>query len=467
VSEPIGRFCIAFDQPTLYWDCTWTRIDSYPNLVTSYQIDRGRQYELDRTDTGRATVTIADPDGILDPTNPSGPYYGQIEPLLQAALAHWDPTSDQWWTRFRGFIEDYDYVFDPSQRVSRLQITLVDLFEILSAIEMVPGPTGAAVFGDDPATVAPDSVGQIVFANESMQHRIEGVLGDAHIPNHYWVVFTGNVELATSVHSPGESVMDVIAEACDGEWPGVSNCFCDRFGRLAVHGRRAKFFPFETHASADPGTWDWHHWQAGDGFAIEHGSGIAQLREFAFNRGLSKVINQALATPAYKLNTDGTLQIAVEDEDIQGNVVIDTTSQDQYGIRAWSAQNLTTLRGTLDDSDSITETKRFATFYTTNYSQPRNRITNIAFRTMNPNQPHAGACWALMSQVDISDLIDITVNSPGDSDGGFFDESYFVEGVHEQVNPLNLNYDDITVSLDLSPQAYFNDTSMFPDESGG
>jgi hypothetical protein len=42
---PDGRFLIAFDDDTRNW-CRWTRIDAYPNLLTSYQIDRGRQHEL-------------------------------------------------------------------------------------------------------------------------------------------------------------------------------------------------------------------------------------------------------------------------------------------------------------------------------------------------------------------------------------------------------------------------------------
>ena len=73
MADPVGRFNIAFDDPTLTWEPTWTRLDNTDNLVTSYTIDRGRQYELDTTDTGRATVEITDTDGILDPTNPPAP----------------------------------------------------------------------------------------------------------------------------------------------------------------------------------------------------------------------------------------------------------------------------------------------------------------------------------------------------------------------------------------------------------
>jgi hypothetical protein len=469
VADPVGRVNVAFGQSSLLYDCVWTRLDDSPNLVTSYTIDRGRQYELDRTDTGRATVQIADRDGILDPTNPDGPYYGEIEPLLQIALGRYNPVTDEWVTRFRGFIEEMDYTFDPSQQVNMLQISCVDLFEILSAIQMTPGPDGAPVFGGDPAIIAPDSVGQIVFANESMQLRIQGVLGQAGIDPDWFVVFTGNVEMATSTYAPTENIMTVIQEATDAEFPAVSNAYCEgRTGRLAVHGRLAKFDPAGTAASAGDAAWDWHHWHAGDGAAVAGGSGVAHIREFAFNRGLAKVINQAYCTPAYEINTDG---YQIPAREIAWVRTDNSTSQDQYGIRAWSAESLLTLRGWeggtfVSGSTSVDEVGRFTAFYGHNYAQPKNRVTTCGFRTVSPDAPHAAATWALLCGVEIADLVDITVGSPG---GGGFDPDtdgtaaqFFIEGVHEQVNPLNPVYDDVTLTLDLSSRAYFDDLTMFP-----
>jgi hypothetical protein len=49
-------------------------------LVASYSIDRGRSFELDRTDTGTARVAINDTAGILDPTNSTGPYSARSSP---------------------------------------------------------------------------------------------------------------------------------------------------------------------------------------------------------------------------------------------------------------------------------------------------------------------------------------------------------------------------------------------------
>jgi hypothetical protein len=444
MADPVGRFNIAFDDPTLTWAPTWTRLDSTPNLVASYTIDRGRQYELDQTDTGRATVEITDRDGILDPTNPTGPYYGKIEPLLQAVVQRWNPISSAWRTRFRGFVEDYDYVFDPSQRLNKLVVSLVDLFEILAAVELT-----RPHFGD--ATTKGEGLGQVKYPSQTMDARIERILAEAGIPASFYVVFTGNVELYKSIYSPGESALIAIQEAVDAEWPGVSNAYVDRLGRLAVHGRLAKFYPAETAANAGSANWDYIEWQAGDGAAVQADTTgqLAHIRSFAFNRGLAKIINSAVATPW-----------AIADEAVEGQHYEDATSKAKYGVRSWSAQSLLTRKGLLDDSSALVETKRFARYYVDNYKTPRNRITEIGFRTMRPGQDGATETWNLLARIDIADSLEITIDSPGG--GGFTGASFFVEGIHETSRPLNPSYDDVELTLDLSPRAYFTQ-NPWPD----
>lgn len=452
---PAGRFLIAFDAGVKNWDTgagMWTRIDSHPNLVTSYQIDRGRQFELDRTDVGRATVSIADTTGILDPTNPAGPYYGKLEPLLQARLGRWNPYAGEWQTRYRGYIEDFTYDVDRSQRVSRLTITLVDIFEILAAIQMTPD------FGDPGsiATDTPDSVGQVYFPPAEMQTRIVQALNptNADIPAEFYVVFTGNVNVQGQVYSPGESPLTVIQEAADAEFPGVSNVYTDRFGRLCVHGRQAKFDPVGVASAATADSWRFQQWYAGDAGALIADDVLpyARIRELAYNRGLSKIINHALATP-----------VGIADAAIAGQTVVDAASRLKYGFRSWSAQNLLTHQGLPPTgpptpATALAETKRFAKFYVDNYKTPQNRINRISFRSIRPGEPGAGFTWELMSRVDIADEVAVTVATPSPaSSGGFFLSRYFVEGVHEEVRPLNASMDDVTVSLDLSPKVFFED----------
>lgn len=442
-----GRFGMAFDDDALTWAADFTWLDQeYENLVVSYQIDRGRQFELDRTDVGRATVRVADKNGILDPTNTNSPFWDsgtsstKIQPLTQAILGRWNPVANAWKPRFRGFVEEYDYTWDPSQRINFLTISLVDIFAILAAIEMVPG-----AFGDPPGT---EGQGQIQFdADDQMSDRIIQALGNAGIPSDWYVVFSGNVSLKEAIYSPGQSVMDPIQEAADGEFPGVANVYTDRHGRLSVHGRLARFAPVDV-ASGAP-DWDFHEWQAGDGATVDvTPSQFAQIRGFATNRGWSKIINSAFATPAH-----------IADADVAGQISVDLTSQSKYGIRSWSAQNLLTDSGLLDGSTDLEETKKFADYYKDNYAFPRDRITELTFRSMRPDRQGASENWRLLCDHDISDTIEVTIAAPGG--GGYTQYLGFIEGTHESNEPLNGDYDNVTVSLDVSPRAYF-DTNPFP-----
>jgi hypothetical protein len=429
------RIAVAFDDPTLEETPTWTYLTATDNLTAGYSIDRGRQYETDKTDTSTATVTVNDVDGILDPTNTAGPYYGKIEPLLQIQIELYDPVAATWHTRFRGFIEDFNYGIDPSQVVTRLQIECVDLFEILNAIEMQPGE-----FGDTPPAA---SDGQVFFDNATAKDRIIQALGNAGIPTGFYVVFDLNVSMQESVYSPGENILQVVQDAADAEFPTVSNVYCDRTGRLAVHGRLAKFDPTGTAAGAAPGAWNFTHWKAGDETAVLASiTDTAQIRTLAFNRGLSKVFNSCLCTPN-----------GIADADVAGQYTKDATSIGQYGYRSWSAENLFIDTADLTGNTRLVETHQYAIFIKQNYKTPRDRITEISFRSMAPSDPRAAANWALLTGCDISDLIDVTETSPGG--GGFLGDTWFIEGVHEEVQPLNGTYADVTLSLDLSPGEIF------------
>jgi hypothetical protein len=444
-TPPDGRVLIALDDPSLEWSPTWTRLDSQPNLITSYTIDRGRQYELDRTDVGRAVVQITDQDGLLDPTNIYGPYYGKLEPLLQVMLGRWNPVTDTWHTRYRGFIEDFNYAIDPSQQVGRLELSLVDIFEILAAIEMQD-----STFSDTTPSRPAATLGQVFFEDRDMKARIDDVLDRAGIPTDFRVVFTGNVGLWEAVYSPGESPMTAIQEAADGEWPGVANVYTDRRGRLCVHGRLSKFDPAGVSAPLDPDEWDYTEWNAGDGAAVAlDPTHVAHVRELAYNRGLSKIINSAYATP-----TRAAKGVELTAAEINGQLVTDATSIGKYGIRSWSAQDLLTKTGLLTGNDDLVETKLFAQFYRDNYATPADRITAIGFRSMRPGNEGATVLWDFLSRVDVADSVTVSAAGPAGA-GGFSDVAFFVEGIHEEVRPLGVAYDDVTLHLDLSPRSYF------------
>ena len=116
------------------------------------------------------------------------------------------------------------------------------------------------------------------------------------IPDAFHVVFCGNVSLTGDLYSPGESAMAAIQEAVDAEFPAFANVYCDRLGRLRVHGRYARFDPLGTEAAT--AGWDFHDWKAGDGAAVAASpTDTAHIRGFTVTRDLDKIINYALATP--------------------------------------------------------------------------------------------------------------------------------------------------------------------------
>lgn len=365
-------------------------------------------------------------------------------------LGRWNPVAAEWQTRFRGFISDWDYSFDPSQNVNRLTLSLVDMFEILNSIQMQPG-----FFGDTPPA---GNEGEVFYDNENMGDRILHVLADsigATPTASFAVVFTGNVGLYEGVYSPGESPMTAIQEAADAEFPGVSNVYTDRFGRIVAHGRLAKFDPATIAVGAGDEAWDWHHWHCGDGAAVALApSTTAHIREFSFNRGLSKIVNQATATPI--LNGDPGLPLT--GAEIAAQTVQDGSSIGIHGIRAWSAENLLTKTGLLDSSDALTECLKFANFQLANYSEPKDRVTLLGFKSMRPDWVGAAATWRVLCEADIADLIGITITSPGG--GGFDDQDFDIEGIHETNEPLNGDYDMVTMTLDVSPQP--TNPSIFP-----
>lgn len=102
--------------------------------------------------------------------------------------------------------------------------------------------------------------------------------------------------------------------------------------------------------------------------------------------------------------------------------------------------------------DDLTETRRIASYYVNNYKDPRTRITQVTFKGPPPGSTGAAKTWQLICGIDISDTLDIVTHHPG---GGGFNERFFVEGLHYEVHPLNDTYWDVTLTVDVSPTAWF------------
>jgi hypothetical protein len=435
------RISVAFDDPTLEPTPAWTDLTALqPTLVAGYEITRGRQYELDLTQDAQATINIVDRSGNTDPTNSFGPYYGLLEPDLQVKIDLWNPITEDYHTRFRGFVEDFDWDLDPSQQYFRLQVSCYDIMALLTAIEMQPGQ-----FGD-----TPQEAGTVFFASSTsstFEDRIDQVLGNAGLPVEFYVRFSGNIHLLDQTMSPGQNPLEVIQEIVDAEFPGVANAYTDRLGRLAMHGRLAEFDAHGTWVSiagtdADrDAVWEYRQWEVGDEAAFNSFPLVTvQMRPpFTFNRGRSKIINQAICYPADILQAD-----------IAGQVYSDLVSIGLRGFKSWSKENLIIADGILTGNSGKDECLAYATFRVKNDAAPQNRVTQLNVMSIRPEDPRAENIWEMLCHSDISHKVFLNITHPGG--GGFHEAEFFIQGITETCAPATGDFAMVTQSYDVSPK---------------
>lgn len=403
-------------------------------IVSGWSIDRGRSYELDKVGPGSATITLIDTTGELDPTATAYPF----DPGTPAAIALHNPVLDTDHTVFRGHIARFDYDMYQNQRYAIGTLELVDGMALMAATEMVPG----FLFGPGPGfgDIGPStSVGEIYYSPQPTTNgvaiRINQVLDELGWANGDREIFSGNVKLKETIYAIRTSALNVIQDAADSEFPGVANFYIQKDGRATFHGRLARFIPADAqyHIST---------WRCGDMAAVAADSTRALIFELAYDVDSEKVINSATSTPQ-----------GIADADIQDQWVADETSMATYGTRSISFENLLTDGGP-GGTTALVETKKFATYYVDNMASHSTRVNKITFKSVVGDvSSYSDRLWRVLCNVDISDIIRLKTTHQL---GGFDDVDFFVEGLHYEARPLTADYDDVTLTLDVSPRALYN-----------
>jgi hypothetical protein len=436
----INGVAIAFDAAALTASPTWTRIDTIPHVsVQRWEIHRGRPTERDKTSVGSATITGIDTNGVLDPTNSGGTFYGKLNPVKQAGIALQNPVTSTWSTLYRGFVGDWNYELDTSEKFLTFDLSLVDALDILGDAEVIPDTAGN--------TVPAESTGDVYYTGQQVDDRIKAALADAALsagvtewPAGLMTIFTGNVAVQGTVYSPRTPILQVIDDAADAEFPGVANRYVSKDGIVTFHGRYARFNPSNV-------SYGIQTWKVGDEAAFVSDSATAVISALRFTRGKTNLINAALATPN-----------GIADADIAGQFVSDATSIAAYGARSVAFENLITGGGDeLVPLSALAEVKQYATYYVDNYKDPRTRVSQIEFRPSGTSGTRATALWALACGIELGDIVSLKTTHPG---GGGFNEDFFVEGISYTAVPMKASYPELTVTLDVSPKAYY-DTDPF------
>ena len=442
---------IAFGADALADNPTWTRIDNAAGIkVTSVVVERGRGDERSKTVPGTVTVTGYDLDGNLDPTNSSGLWAGMLDPTLQAAVTLWNPVTNAWNYIFRGHTAEFIYELDVSEKFATFELDFVDLLDLLNDAEVIPD--GAGNFAPN------ESVGDCYYTGQHCDDRQLAVLADTSSsflgsiwPTDMLEIASGNVYVQGVAYGRHTSMLQVIDEACDAEGPSSTNRYAAKDGPYRFAGRYYRYTP-DLFLAADDASRGPNHrmvkWGVGDLPAFELDSTLAVASKLKVQRGKANLINTALCTPQ-----------GIPTSKIGAQAVHDATSVAKYGVRTggMSLENLKIAAGD-DGQDYIHEAKSYGQVIVNNYKNPVNRVPQMVFR--NPPKGDANRLantWALMTGIELSDLVTVHSHHPGG--GGFAGVDHYVEKIHYDISALQGDEWNVTLTLDLSPRAYYADTS--------
>lgn len=448
---PDGRVLIALTADRLDWTPTWTRVDNVQdNLVSGFDISRGKQTEEESTDTSTATVYLNDRWGYFDPHNTGSAFAGYLG--RQILLQVYDPVALEWVQQTRMWIDHVDFDINPATRegvsiVSNVQLRCVDIFGLLSKLEMDVSETGGGrVFGNTPPL---SSIGSIFYEDSSpgdgsgFDDRITQILDDCSLTPDWYVVFTGNIDLLEALYDVGDSPLMALQQTVDAEMPGAGNHYSDKLGRYCAHGRGARFDPDGVSAGASEGAWNFRRFKAGDGAAILLDQTRAQIRPpLTWSYSEDKVRNVGFAYPK-----------DLPDKEKPGQVVVVGTP-DPIDRRIWRAENLLVKAGTTTGNTGAEEARAYGEFWATVLATPRTRVEALTFKSIAAGHSQASVTWDLMLNADISDIIDLKHGYAG---GEGISEEFFVEGSEMSVRRGNPGMDLVTVSFNVSPAAYYDD----------
>lgn len=138
--------------------------------VQAISIRRGRNRELDNYDAGTATVQFLDTAGTWNPTNTSS-YGTKIQPFNQVQIT--TVFSGTTYQLFTGYVQSWDYEWQPGTGVSRVTIQATDAFRLFS-LANVTTVTGAT-------------------AGEDTGSRVTDILNTISWPSSYRTIATGSV----------------------------------------------------------------------------------------------------------------------------------------------------------------------------------------------------------------------------------------------------------------------------------
>jgi hypothetical protein len=136
---------------------SWEDVSGYVSGNDEHMTHRGRNHERDENEAGTAIVVLRNTDRRFDPNNSSGPYLGDIKPMVKIRIgALWPSgTLDIYWM-FHGYVESWhpDYT---GGSVSTCTLECVDAFKYFGLADVHTPANRPAEDSDDRISYILDS----------------------------------------------------------------------------------------------------------------------------------------------------------------------------------------------------------------------------------------------------------------------------------------------------------------------
>lgn len=192
--------------------------------VTSVSINRGKNRELDRFNSGSLNVAFNNQNRYFDPTNTSSPFYGQIVPRREVRITAGTVV------QFYGLVDDWNLDYNISG-LSTASMTAFDGISLLSGQTLTAGTATSQLSGA----------------------RINAILSDAGVnwPLATRAIDAGGQTLQADVIAASTDVMTYINKIEQSE-PGFF--FIDKSGNATFKDRNATFASSSAVLLSDDGT---------------------------------------------------------------------------------------------------------------------------------------------------------------------------------------------------------------------
>jgi hypothetical protein len=419
---PVPKLEIAFDQTGPHdTNPPWTDVTEYFRGGSG---SSGRSFELDRMETGTATIRVGARDGKLDPTNERSElapgwnqfYANKVVPMLQIRLSMEYAGSVEYW--FTGFIEDYDIV----------RKTPRDVEVVLQCV-------------DGMALLQMAQVG-LYYAPQHVDDRIRAALEDGDWPAERTIINTGNVNVQGMDYGDESgntvSVLEVVNDAVDAE---LGTFFCDRRGNAVFRGRGWRIDCPKVKAIF------------GDDIDMQLNPDHLPMRNVELQWSQQEMRNIVTVSAAKPPDAPTALKA------YRGQTATDSVNRRRYGPRPWSSTDLIIDR-TLAGGKTFTANEVaqwYARFLLWVFKRPSLRATPLTIRPITDPR-----LWGAVNRLELGDLVEMRTNHEGG--GGLSPETkmgnlFFLENRSWSIEaPF-----ECEVTYETSPAARWLDFPDSPD----